>query len=130
MDTGRGFGERLVVDGFWGAVPLYVIKDHRLRAGHLRVLAAILSCPSPHFPSRHQIGVRCGHTPRYCGKMICEMVAMGVLKRVRVEARQDIMVSTTVVSKVSTTVVPHNRTLKEFYLLTIMRETNVILDHT
>lgn len=40
------------------------------------------------------------------------------------------MVSTTVVSKVSTTVVPHNRNLKEFYLLTIMRETNVILDHT
>ena len=75
-DDGSG-RERLVVDGFWGAVPLYVIKDHRLRAGHLRVLTAILSCPSPHFPSRQEISTRCGHTPRYCGKMICEMVELG-----------------------------------------------------
>ena len=80
MDNGSG-RERLVVDGFWGAVPLYVIKDHRLRAGHLRVLTAILSCPSPHFPSRQEISTGCGHTPRYCGKMICEMVELGVLKR-------------------------------------------------
>ena len=68
MNNGNG-RERLVVDGFWGALPLYVIKDHRLR------------CPSPHFPSRQEISTRCGHTPRYCGKMICEMVELGVLKR-------------------------------------------------
>ena len=40
------------------------------------------------------------------------------------------MVDTTVVFRVDTTVVLHKRTLKEFYLLAIMREKNVIFNYT
>jgi hypothetical protein len=66
---------------FWGPVPVYVLQDHRHRAGHLRVLAAILSCPSPHFPSLAEIAERSGHKPKYCSNMISEMVSFGTIER-------------------------------------------------
>ena len=66
---------------FWGPLPVYVLQDHRHRAGHLRVLAAILSCPSPHFPSLLEIAERSGHKPKYCSNMISEMVSFGTLER-------------------------------------------------
>ena len=39
------------------------------------------------------------------------------------------IVGTTVVFRVDTTVVLHKRIVKEFYLLTIMRETHDIFNH-
>ena len=66
---------------FWGPLPVYVIQDHRHKAGHLRVLGAILSCPQPYFPSLKEIAERSGHTPRYCSKMITQMVRFGTLER-------------------------------------------------
>ena len=66
---------------FWGPLPVYVLQDHRHRAGHLRVLAAILSCPSPHFPSLTEIAERSGHKPKYCSNMISEMVSFGTIER-------------------------------------------------
>ena len=66
---------------FWGPLPIYVLQDHRHRAGHLRVLAAILSCPSPHFPSLAEIAERSGHKPKYCSNMISQMVSFGTLER-------------------------------------------------
>ena len=66
---------------FWGPLPIYVLQDHRHRAGHLRVLAAILSCPSPHFPSLVEIAERSGHKPKYCSNMISEMVSFGTIER-------------------------------------------------
>ncbi len=66
---------------FWGPLPIYVLQDHRHRAGHLRVLAAILSCPSPHFPSLAEIAERSGHKPKYCSNMISEMVSFGTIER-------------------------------------------------
>ncbi len=66
---------------FWGPLPVYILQDHRHKAGHLRVLAAILSCPSPHFPSLLEIAERSGHRPKYCSNMISEMVRFGTLER-------------------------------------------------
>ena len=66
---------------FWGPLPVYVIQDHRHKAGHLRVLGAILSCPQPYFPSLKEIAERSGHTPRYCSKIITQMVRFGTLER-------------------------------------------------
>jgi len=66
---------------FWGPVPVYVLQDHRHRAGHLRVLAAILSCPAPHYPSLNEIAERSGHTPKYCSNMISQMVRFGTIER-------------------------------------------------
>jgi len=66
---------------FWGPIPVYILQDHRHKAGHLRVLAAILSCPSPHFPSLLEISERSGHRPKYCSNMISEMVRFGTLER-------------------------------------------------
>ena len=66
---------------FWGPIPVYVLRDHKHKAGHIRVLGAILSCPQPYFPSLEEISQRSGHTPAYCSKMISEMVKMGTLER-------------------------------------------------
>ena len=66
---------------FWGPIPVYVLQDHRHRAGHLRVLAAILSCPAPHYPSLNEIAERSGHTPKYCSNMVSEMVRFGTIER-------------------------------------------------
>ena len=66
---------------FWGPLPVYVLQDHRHKAAHLRVLAAILSCPSPHFPSLIEIAERSGHKPKYCSNMISQMVSFGTLER-------------------------------------------------
>jgi len=66
---------------FWGPLPVYVLQDHRHKAAHLRVLAAILSCPSPHFPSLVEIAERGGHKPKYCSNMISQMVSFGTLER-------------------------------------------------
>jgi len=66
---------------FWGPLPVYVLQDHRHKAAHLRVLAAILSCPSPHFPSLVEIAERSGHKPKYCSNMISQMVSFGTLER-------------------------------------------------
>ena len=69
------------VGKFWAQVPVYILRDHRHRAGHLRVLGAILSCPAPHFPSLNEIASRSGHQPKYCSNMISEMVKFGTLER-------------------------------------------------
>ena len=69
------------VGNFWGPIPVYVLQDHRHRGGHLRVLAAILSCPSPHFPSLVEIAYRSGHSKHYCSRMVSEMVKFGTLER-------------------------------------------------
>jgi len=69
------------VGKFWAQVPVYILRDHRHRAGHLRVLGAILSCPAPHFPSLNEIATRSGHQPKYCSNMISEMVKFGTLER-------------------------------------------------
>ena len=66
---------------FWGPIPVYVLQDHRHRAGHLRVLAAILSCPAPHYPSLNEIAERSGHTPKYCSNMVSQMVGFGTIER-------------------------------------------------
>ena len=66
---------------FWGPIPVYVLRDHRHRAGHLRVLAAILSCPAPHYPSLNEIAERSGHTPKYCSNMVSQMVRFGTIER-------------------------------------------------
>ena len=47
----------------------------------MRVLGAILSCPQPYFPSLKEIAERSGHTPRYCSKIITQMVRFGTLER-------------------------------------------------
>ena len=69
------------VGKFWAQVPVYILRDHRHRAGHLRVLGAILSCPAPHFPSLNEIASRSGHQPKYCSNMISQMVKFGTLER-------------------------------------------------
>ena len=69
------------VGKFWAQVPVYILRDHRHRAGHLRMLGAILSCPAPHFPSLNEIASRSGHQPKYCSNMISEMVKFGTLER-------------------------------------------------
>ena len=66
---------------FWGPIPVYILQDHRHKAGHLRGLGAILSCPQPYFPSLKEIAHRSGHTPHYCSKMITQMVRLGTLER-------------------------------------------------
>ena len=74
--------EAIVSSGnFWGPLPVYILQDHRHKAGHLRVLGAILSCPQPYFPSLKEIAHRSGHTPHYCSKMITQMVRLGTLER-------------------------------------------------
>ena len=69
------------VGRFWAQVPVYILLDHRHKAGHLRVLGAILSCPAPHFPSLNEIAKRSGHQPKYCSNMISQMVSFGTLER-------------------------------------------------
>ena len=66
---------------FWGPLPVYILQDHRHKAGHLRVLGAILSCPQPYFPSLMEISIRSGHKPKYCSNLIAEMVSFGTLER-------------------------------------------------
>ena len=66
---------------FWGPIPVYILQDHRHKAGHLRVLGAILSCPQPYFPSLMEISIRSGHKPKYCSNLIAEMVSFGTLER-------------------------------------------------
>jgi hypothetical protein len=108
---------------FWGPIPVYILQDHRHRAGHLRVLGAILSCPQPHFPSLGEISHRSGHTTSYCSKMISELVKMETLER---EQRYNdtnvyrlssvstkVVESTNVVGSESTNVVGLKESLKE-----------------
>jgi len=108
---------------FWGPIPVYVLRDHRHKAGHIRVLGAILSCPQPYFPSLEEISQRSGHTPSYCSKMISEMVKIGTLEReqryndtnvYRLNSVSTIEVeSTNMVGSESTNVVGLKESLKE-----------------
>jgi hypothetical protein len=106
---------------FWGPLPVYILQDHRHKSGHLRVMGAILSCPQPYFPSLNEIAERSGHTPKYCSKMISEMVNFGTLEREQRYRDTNIyrLVSTpvvdatTVVDSDSTTVVELKESLKE-----------------
>ena len=95
---------------FWGPLPVYILQDHRHKSGHLRVMGAILSCPQPYFPSLNEIAERSGHTPKYCSKMISEMVNFGTLEREQRYRDTNIyrLVSTPVVD--STTVVDSDST--------------------
>lgn len=108
---------------FWGPLPVYILQDHRHKSGHLRVMGAILSCPQPYFPSLNEISERSGHTPKYCSKMISEMVKFGTLEREQryrdtniyrlVSTPTTEVDSTTVVDSDSTTVVELKESLKE-----------------
>ena len=108
---------------FWGPLPVYILQDHRHKSGHLRVMGAILSCPQPYFPSLNEIADRSGHTPKYCSKMISEMVNFGTLEREQRYRDTNIyrlistptteVESTTVVESESTTVVELKESLKE-----------------
>ena len=108
---------------FWGPLPIYILQDHRHKSGHLRVMGAILSCPQPYFPSLNEISLRSGHTPKYCSKMISEMVKFGTLEREQRYKDTNIyrlistptteVDSTTVVDSDSTTVVELKESLKE-----------------
>ena len=108
---------------FWGPLPVYILQDHRHKSGHLRVMGAILSCPQPYFPSLNEIAERSGHTPKYCSKMISEMVFFGTLEREQryrdtniyrlVSTPTTEVDSTTVVDSDSTTVVELKESLKE-----------------
>ena len=108
---------------FWGPIPVYIFQDHRHKSGHLRVMGAILSCPQPYFPSLNEIAERSGHTPKYCSKMISEMVNFGTLEREQRYRDTNIyrlistptteVESTTVVESESTTVVELKESLKE-----------------
>ena len=108
---------------FWGPLPVYIFQDHRHKSGHLRVMGAILSCPQPYFPSLNEISLRSGHTPKYCSKMISEMVKFGTLEREQRYKDTNIyrlistptteVDSTTVVDSDSTTVVELKESLKE-----------------
>ena len=108
---------------FWGPLPVYILQDHRHKSGHLRVMGAILSCPQPYFPSLNEISLRSGHTPKYCSKMISEMVKFGTLEREQRYKDTNIyrlistptteVESTTVVDSDSTTVVELKESLKE-----------------
>ena len=106
---------------FWGPLPVYILQDHRHKSGHLRVMGAILSCPQPYFPSLNEIAERSGHTPKYCSKMISEMVNFGTLEREQRYRDTNIyrlvstpvVDSTTVVDSDSTTVVELKESLKE-----------------
>ena len=108
---------------FWGPLPVYILQDHRHKSGHLRVMGAILSCPQPYFPSLNEISLRSGHTPKYCSKMISEMVKFGTLEREQRYKDTNIyrlistptteVDSTTVVDSDSTTVVEQKESLKE-----------------
>jgi len=108
---------------FWGPLPVYILQDHRHKSGHLRVMGAILSCPQPYFPGLNEIADRSGHTPKYCSKMISEMVKFGTLEREQryrdtniyrlVSAPTTEVDSTTVVDSDSTTVVELKESLKE-----------------
>ena len=108
---------------FWGPLPVYILQDHRHKSGHLRVMGAILSCPQPYFPSLSEIADRSGHTPKYCSKMISEMVNFGTLEREQRYRDTNIyrlistptteVESTTVVESESTTVVELKESLKE-----------------
>jgi len=117
---------------FWGPIPVYIFQDHRHKSGHLRVMGAILSCPQPYFPSLNEIAERSGHTPKYCSKMISEMVNFGTLEREQRYRDTNIyrlistpttvttvttptteVDSTTVVDSDSTTVVELKESLKE-----------------
>ena len=110
-------------DDFWGKIPIRLIRDHRNKAGHLRVLVSISSCPTPHLPSMKEIAERSGHTEKYCRKMIAEMVSFGTLERKVRPGRTSIYSipsttivetpSTSVVETPSTTVVDRKRILKE-----------------
>jgi len=117
------------IGNFWGPVPVYVLQDHRHKAGHLRVLAAILSCPSPHFPSLMEIAERSGHTKHYCSKMVSQMVKFGTLEREQRYRATNVyrligfsqestgvnnLESTTVVESEPTTVVGLKEQLKEY----------------
>ena len=108
---------------FWGPLPVYILQVHRHKSGHLRVMGAILSCPQPYFPSLNEIAERSGHTPKYCSKMISEMVNFGTLEREQRYRDTNIyrlistptteVESTTVVESESTTVVELKESLKE-----------------
>jgi len=108
---------------FWGPLPIYILQDHRHKSGHLRVMGAILSCPQPYFPSLNEISLRSGHTPKYCSKMISEMVKFGTLEREQrykdtniyrlISSPTTEVDSTTVVDSDSTTVVELKESLKE-----------------
>ncbi len=108
---------------FWGPLPVYILQDHRHKSGHLRVMGAILSCPQPYFPSLNEIADRSGHTPKYCSKMISEMVNFGTLEREQRYRDTNIyrlistptteVESTTVVESEPTTVVELKESLKE-----------------
>ena len=105
---------------FWGPIPVYVLQDHRHRAGHLRVLAAILSCPAPHFPSLNEISERSGHTPKYCSNMVSQMVRFGTIEREQRYRNTNVyrlvgipITSTTVVASDSITDVEQKESVKE-----------------
>ena len=108
------------VGKFWAQVPVYILRDHRHRAGHLRVLGAILSCPAPHFPSLNEIAARSGHQPKYCSNMISQMVKFGTLEREQRYNSTNVYrltgffeESTTVVDTESTRAVELKESLKE-----------------
>ena len=103
---------------FWGPIPVYILQDHQHKAGHLRVLGAILSCPQPYFPSLREIGERSGHTPKYCSKMITQMVRFGTLEREQRYSATNVYrltgyEDTTEVHTECTTEVPLKESLKE-----------------
>ena len=108
---------------FWGPIPVYILQDHRHKAGHLRVLGAILSCPQPYFPSLMEISIRSGHKPKYCSNLIAEMVSFGTLEREQRYRNTNVYRlcsitstesdSTTVMDSDSTTVVALKEPLKE-----------------
>lgn len=105
---------------FWAQIPVYILRDHRHKAAHLRVLGAILSCPQPYFPSLREIAERSGHAATTCSRVVSEMVKFGTLER---EQRyRDTNVyrlvgyiphPTTVVESEPTTVVALKESLKE-----------------
>ena len=109
---------------FWGPIPVYVLQDHRHRAGHLRVLGAILSCPQPYYPSLKEIAIRSGHLPKYCSNLISDMVKFGTLEREQRYNASNVyrltgyvsttdVESTTLVDTESTTLVELKESLKE-----------------
>ena len=115
------------IGNFWGGVPVYVLQDHRHKAAHLRVLAAILSCPAPYYPSLETIGKRSGHTPKYCSNIVSQMVGFGTIERDRRHRNSNVYrlvgakgisngmdtSSTTVMDSDSTTIVEQKESLKE-----------------
>ena len=107
---------------FWGPIPVYVLQDHRHKAGHLRVLGAILSCPQPYFPSLREISERSGHTPKYCSKMITQMVRFGTLEREQRYHSTNVYALTGYTTEVESTTEVHRERTTEVALKESLKE--------